>query len=50
MMLQKKLILQKKIFQKNCKNDVTKDSPEKTGDYQKGWRIKKVQKRQYCPQ
>jgi bacteriophage HK97-gp10 putative tail-component len=29
-----------KVFQKDVKND----SPEKTGDYSKGWRIKKFKK------
>ena len=29
---------------KEFKTDVTQDSPEDTGDYQKGWRIKKYKK------
>jgi hypothetical protein len=29
---------------KEFKSDVTKDSPEQTGSYQKGWRIKKFKK------
>ena len=29
---------------KEFKTDVTKDSPEQTGSYQKGWRIKKFKK------
>ena len=29
---------------KEFKTNVTRDSPEETGDYQKGWRIKKFKK------
>ena len=31
----------KNIVSKEFKTDVSKDSPEKTGSYQNGWRIKK---------
>jgi hypothetical protein len=38
------ITIAKDAVSKEFKTDVTKDSPEQTGDYQKGWRIKKFKK------